>query len=104
MTSAAADMYSQSLLLPMITPTIGALLSAILHPHAGDVGICKADCSMPACQVAAGMSVVENSAQCIRDGDADSDQSMRVRARRSCRGYRRYLRPDRLRPLDRLVR
>jgi hypothetical protein len=34
MTSAAADMYSQSLLLPMITPTIGALLSAIVVPRA----------------------------------------------------------------------
>ena len=29
MTSAAAAMYSQSLLLPMITPTIGSLLSAM---------------------------------------------------------------------------
>src|SRR5258708_40275044 len=85
MTSAAAAMYSQSLLLPMITPTIGILLSAIVVPRTQ-----QADSPLRPCQAAAGMSAADNSAQCIRDGDADSDKSVRVHARGSRPGDQRY--------------
>src|ERR1700722_13879583 len=87
MTSAAAAIYSQSLLLPMITPTIGALLSAIVVPRTQ-----QADSQLSACQAAAGMSAANNSAQCTRDGDADSDQSVRVHNYRGPRGHRRHFR------------
>src|SRR5258708_21614855 len=87
MTSAAADMYSQSLLLPMITPTIGVLLSAIVVPR-----MQQADSQLRPCQAAAGMSAADNSAQCIRDGDADSDKSVRVHPHRSRPGDPRHFR------------
>ena len=40
-----------------------------------------------------GMSAVDNSAQCIRDGDADPHQSVRVHAHRGCRSDSRQTHP-----------